>query len=86
MTINSRGSAFIKTVRYKGCVNKPSFENAMINKAAYCGCVSDKFSVNISQYDMHDAAAMQGTTKLVHTNMAKKLMIVAAECLNQTIN
>ena len=87
MTTNSSGSAFIKTVMYKGCVDKPNFENSMINKTACCGCVSVKFSVNISQYDMHDAIATgQGTTKLVHTNMANILMNVAAECLNQTIN
>lgn len=87
MATNSSGSAFIKTVMYKGCVDKPSFENAMINKEAYCGCVSDKFSVNISQDDMRDAIAIgQGTTQLVNTNMANKLLGVAAECFNLTVN
>ena len=87
MATNSTGSAFIKTAIYKSCVDKPSFENQTFNKEAYCSCVSDKLSVNISQDDMRDAIAIgQDSTKLVNTNIANKLMSVAAECLNQTVN
>ncbi len=86
MSTNSGASVFIKSAMYNGCIEKPTADNDMVDKEAYCSCVADKFTEHLSQEDMRDFLAIgQKTSALMDTKVADKVMGVAADCLNKTV-